>query len=309
MTKASRPGGEASGARRAEMPVRGPQYESQHRAMEQEYSYGPANQGGPSTSPPGRASSAPPSSMTGSSGYQYTNHRMSPPPMVQGRSGSPPGHPAMQQGRSGSPPGHHPMQQGRSGSPPGHHIMQQGMPQQVGQYYYNHGIESHGHNQIPHPSMSYSLPPGAMVPLPMDQSWFASTGSGHSISPPTSPLEPQSYNYTPHSMPSGQQQQHAQAAPRRQRSPPPNHLTNPGHPKHPTVMPPGGRLQGRSLSATAVSSPSHLPTSPNGRLKKKHPSVAATPVRRRSSDGGGSFGDEDLPLAVWQQQQRASGRR
>lgn len=39
----------ASGTRRAEMPVKGPQYEMQHRVMEQEYAYGP--QQSPRTSP------------------------------------------------------------------------------------------------------------------------------------------------------------------------------------------------------------------------------------------------------------------
>jgi hypothetical protein len=56
------------------------------------------------------------------------------------------------------------------------------------------------------------------------------------------------------------------------------------------------------LSATAVQT-----SQSGGKLKKKQ-SAPAEPLRRRSSDGG-SFGDEDMPLAVWQQQQRASGRR
>ncbi|KAF8523607.1 hypothetical protein JB92DRAFT_1542222 [Gautieria morchelliformis] len=282
LTKAPKPGGESGGSRRAEIPVRGPQYESQHRAMEQEYSYGGTSNQGPSTSPPIRAGSAPPSSQAGSSGYQYSDHRMSQP---------------MMQGGSSSPPGHAAMQQGGSGSPPGHHVIQQGM--QAGQYYYNPGIEGQGHNQIPQSTMSYSLPPGAMMPL--EQSWF-STSSGQTVSSLSSPLDKHnSYSHTPHATPSGQQQ--PQAAPRRQRSPSPKNL---GHGKHPTVTPPGARLQGRSLSAAAVPAPHVLQ---NGKLRKKHTSAMAAPVRRRSSDGGGAYGDEDLPLAVWQQQQRASGRR
>ena len=318
LTKAPKAGGEGVGSRRAEMPVRGPQYESQHRAIEQEYGYvGSPNQG-TSTSPPVRAGSAPPSTMAGSSGYhQYNNHRMSPAPMMQARSGSPPqamqqgrsrsppGQRAAQQGRSGSPPIQHSTQQGRSASPPSHHMMQPGMQQ--GQYYYNHAIESQGHNQIPHPSISYSLPPGAMMPLSMDQSWFSSPGGAQSVSPPSSPLDSQTYNFP--AGPSGQQQQpHAAPPPRRQRSPPPTHLATPGHPKHPTATPPGARLQGRSLSATAVL-PQTQQQASNGRLKKKHSSAMAAPPQRRQSDSGGTFGEEDLPLAVWQQQQRASGRR
>ncbi|KAI0339492.1 hypothetical protein BDW22DRAFT_1431750 [Trametopsis cervina] len=53
LTKSPTPG--TAGARRAETPVRGPQYEMQHRAMEQEYVY---QGGGPSM--PRTSSSAPP---------------------------------------------------------------------------------------------------------------------------------------------------------------------------------------------------------------------------------------------------------
>ncbi|KAA1469116.1 hypothetical protein DENSPDRAFT_878673 [Dentipellis sp. KUC8613] len=61
--------GTGAGNRRAEMPVRGPQYDMQHRAMEQEYGYG----GGPP--PPGRSGSAPPQS-----GYQGSSQ---PSPVAQ----------------------------------------------------------------------------------------------------------------------------------------------------------------------------------------------------------------------------------
>ncbi|KAI0060213.1 hypothetical protein BV25DRAFT_1917838 [Artomyces pyxidatus] len=50
LTKTTPPGATPAGGRRAEMPVRGPQYDMQHRAMEQEYGYGAA---------PGRPASAP----------------------------------------------------------------------------------------------------------------------------------------------------------------------------------------------------------------------------------------------------------
>ena len=308
LTKAPKPGGEGSGSRRAEMPVRGPQYESQHRAMEQEYSYGGSSNQGPSTSPPIRVNSSPPS-LPGSSGYhQYSNHRMSPSSMTQGMSSSPPVHHMhlAQQGVSSSSPAHHGLQHGT------HQGLQQGMQQgmQQGQYYYNPGIEGHGQSQIPHSNLSYTLPPGAMMPLQMDKSWFSPTGSGQPVSLPSSPLDTQNlYNYTPppHSVPLGQQQSaRPQSPPRQQRSPSPNNFVNSGLPKHPTVTLPGARLQGRSLSATAA--PPQQAVTHNGRLKKKHASAAAVPVRRRSSDGG-AFGDEDLPLALWQQQQRASGRR
>ena len=63
-----------NGSRRAEMPVRGPQYEMQHRAMEQGYSaYGQLPNGGP---PPVRTSSAPPPPMN-------LPHRSPPPQQSQ----------------------------------------------------------------------------------------------------------------------------------------------------------------------------------------------------------------------------------
>jgi hypothetical protein len=265
------------------MPVRGPQYESQHRAMEQEYGYGvPSNQG-PQAPPPIRTGSAPPAPMGGgSSGYHhYNNHRMSPQQM---------------------------MQQGMSGSQPGQSIRQQTM--QPGQYYFD-PAEAHGPNQTVQGGASYSLPPGAMMPpLSIDQAWLSQSQSGQPASPnSSSPGQQSQYAYIPpHSAPASPQHQ---TPPRRPRSPPPNHLANQGHPKHPTATPPGARLQGRSLSATAAPPQQPQQPMPNGRLKKKHASAVAAPVRRRSSDGAGGFGDEDLPLAVWQQQQqqRAGGRR
>ena len=282
LTKVPRSGGDSGSSRRAEMPVRGPQYESQHRAMEQEYGYGaPPNQG-PSASPPIRAGSAPPASMAGSSGYHY-NHRMSPQSMMQSMSGSPSAHPSMQ-------------------------------PQviQPGQYYYPQPTDARGHNQTGPAGGAYSLPPGAMLPpVSGEQPWFS--GGPSQSAPPTPPSSSQQLPYAPHSPPPGQQQH--QSPPRQPRSPPPN-LANPGHPKHPTTTPPGARLQGRSLSATAAPSQESQQHTQNGRLKKKRASAVAAPARRRrSSDGVGGFGEEDLPLAVWQQQQqlmqqqRAGGRR
>ncbi|KAF8513416.1 hypothetical protein BU17DRAFT_77198 [Hysterangium stoloniferum] len=263
LTRAPKPGGEIAASRRAEMPIRGPQYESQHRAMEEEYGYGGDSMGygypsmpnqSPPTSPPIRTGSSPPPPMLNSPIYQqYSNQRMSPQQMAQSKAGS---------------------------STNMHQIHQPG-PTQAGPYYYN-PTELNGHNQ----QSPYALPPGAMLPMShsMDLSWLNASGSGspppnsstsgshnaYSYSPPRSP--------SPKSQQQPQVQQHQQAPPRQPRSPPPNHLANPGHPKHSTASA-SGRLPGRSLSATAVVPPAS------------------------------QSGDEDMPLAVWQQQQRASGRR
>lgn len=67
LTKSPAPG--TPGTRRAETPVRGPQYDVQHRAMEQEYGY--------QNPPMGRTSSAPPAPMN----YQPQGNR---PPGSQG---------------------------------------------------------------------------------------------------------------------------------------------------------------------------------------------------------------------------------
>lgn len=287
MTRAPKPGGEMEASRRAEMPVRGPQYESQHRAMEEEYGYGGDGMGygypsvsnqSPPRSPPIRTGSSPPPPMLSSPVHQqYINQRMSPQQMAQNRASS---------------------------SSNTYQIHQPG-PIPAGPYYYN-PTELNGHNQ----QSSYVLPPGAMLPMShsMDPAWLKASGSGSP--PPISSISSSHnpYSYSPPRSPSPgsqqqpQPQQHQQTPPRRPRSPPPNNPANPGHPKHPTAVP-SGRLPGRSLSATAVAPPA---SQSGTRLKKKQPN--APPLRRRSSDGG-TLGDEDMPLAVWQQQQRASGRR
>lgn len=66
LTKSPVPGSGTPGMRKAETPVRGPQYEMQHRAMEQEYAYGHQASGGPG---PVRTSSAPPAPMPSLGGY------------------------------------------------------------------------------------------------------------------------------------------------------------------------------------------------------------------------------------------------
>ncbi|KAF8623220.1 hypothetical protein AX15_006455 [Amanita polypyramis BW_CC] len=71
---------------------------------------------------------------------------------------------------------------------------------------------------------------------------------------------------------------------------------------------PNGRLSGRSLSATAVPSPPMYQV--NGRVRKGASAYASIPSqekRPRSSEdlpGENGFEEEDVPLAVWQQQRR-----
>jgi Activator of mitotic machinery Cdc14 phosphatase activation C-term len=227
LTKAPAPGSPGN-SRRAEVPVKGPQYEMQHRVMEQEYS------GHGQGVPMGRTTSTP----TSGNGQQY---------------------PRMQQQAP----------------------LQQGEP-----FYYSADQGLHMPPQQPR------IPPGAMAPV--DQPVLHQPPSPlHS--PPLPPPNP---------------------GPRRSRSPPPQVPStqpiksgrySPNSSQENLVLGGMSRIPGRSLSATAG-----LPPQPNGKLRKGTSAYSAIPSvgnrRPQSADGrqgqNGTGEEEDMPLAMWQQQNR-----
>lgn len=236
--------GTSGSSRRAEMPVKGPQYEMQHRVMEQEYD-----------------------------GYNNNGQRSQGPPRTS----------------SAQSPGGQSRQQSSSQAPK---LVVQPQPQlQLSDSFYYNGGEFMQNNQP-------QLPPGAMPPIPTDQSTWLSQSS-------TSPRK--------HSSPSPPPMSPGTGAPhRRSRSPPPVH-------KHgqqsvnrysPNSVPEnhnhgGNRQPSRSLSATAV--PSHPPPPVNGKVRKgvsAHAVVAQSQGSRRPRTSEGTGEEEDLPLAIWQQQRR-----
>ncbi|PPQ90736.1 hypothetical protein CVT25_010125 [Psilocybe cyanescens] len=241
------PAGGQPGVRRAEMPIKGPQYEMQHRVMEQEYG-----------------------------GYNVQAPRSPTVPIPLPNGAQP--YPRSQQ------PGPY------SNSPP--KLVQPQAKGQPEQFYYQPPMDPH-HRP--------GLPPGAMAPA--DQSnWMSQPSSS-----PTHHLQqsPNPSNVNAHrrsrSPPSSQRQQHPHSP---KNSPMQLHKLNTSQEslgdRHQ-----GHKSPGRSLSATAYTSPS-LP-SPNGNLRKGHSAHAATPYEKRphTAEGRTPNGEEeDVPLAVWQQQQR-----
>ncbi|KAJ6518723.1 hypothetical protein C8R45DRAFT_807282 [Mycena sanguinolenta] len=165
-----------------------------------------------------------------------------------------------------------------------HQQQQQQQPPE--HYYYSPGESMQQQQQ--------RLPPGAMAPV--DQStWLvgqAPAGRSHAnASPPPMANAPQ----------------------RRSRSPPPMNMKQ--QQPMPAFNPDGGqggaRLGGRSLSATAA-----VPTPPpmNGKIRKGQSAYAGTAGtangqrRPRTGEGqpvvNGGGEEEDMPLAMWQRQQR-----
>ncbi|KAI0734041.1 hypothetical protein C8Q72DRAFT_987660 [Fomitopsis betulina] len=237
--------------RRAEMPVRGPQYDMQHRAMEQEYGHGHSH------------------SMSGS-GHGYGS----------AGGGSYQNQPAPRS--SSAPP--QPYTVGGVAQP---------QPQAANGGLYNMGNVSMQSQQYPAVVVGGQLPPGAMPPVAVEQTWMSNQASTsmHNSRGHTSPSPPRSTS--PPSPPN------QSVSPRRARSPPPNRYT-PAQEKQPAYSAPGARHPSRSLSASAapavVSNMHHLN---NAKLKK---GISAHAVvqnsRRRPSE------DEDVPLALWQQTRR-----
>ncbi|KAF7356666.1 Zds-C domain-containing protein [Mycena venus] len=256
LTKAAPPGAGPQ-QRRAEMPVKGPQYEMQHRVMEKEYA-GYNGNGAMRSNAPG------PVGVGQGPGSGQTFPRQQSPTS-----------PKFNQQQIVNP--------------------QQGPEQH---YYYSPG------EAIQQQQQQQRLPPGAMAPV--DQStWLVGQAA---------PARKQTGSSPP---PTG-----AGAAPqRRSRSPPPPNMNHSQQPM-PVYNPDGGqggaRLGGRSLSATAVPSPSPPPT--NGKIRKGQSAYAGTANtangrRQRTTTGdmsppmvngagGGGGEEEDMPLAVWQRQQR-----
>ncbi|KAF5388718.1 hypothetical protein D9757_004786 [Collybiopsis confluens] len=142
-------------------------------------------------------------------------------------------------------------------------------------YYSPDSVQNQSSNQ----HQQQRLPPGAMAPI--EQGWSVpGSPRQHTSSPP-----PQA---NPH-------------------SPPPNSYNSQQQGKFG-----GGRPPGRSLSATAVSSASP-PAAPNGMLRKGQSAHAAVPAKARPrtpesqyqrQQPNGMTEEEDVPLAVWQQQRR-----
>jgi len=177
----SPPGALPTGGRRAEIPVKGPQYEMQHRVMEQEY--GVYNMQQPPRSP--TSVSPPPVN-----GMPTSIRRPSQP--IPGQ--SMPGQPI-----SGQPPGQlthlGPISPGRQR--PGPSPFQPGSPptrSMTEQYYY----PSDGHYSQQHPG----LPPGAMAPMGK-QAWMSTPPPQHRTpSPnPQGPLQSPPNQYSPPQQP------------------------------------------------------------------------------------------------------------
>ena len=241
------PAGGPPGGRRAEMPVKGPQYEMQHRVMEQEYG-----------------------------GYNGQPQR-SPTSPISMTNGGPQPHPRIQQ------PG------GYANSPPKGVQLQ---PQvQLDQHYYQVAADSSHYRP--------SLPPGAMPPV--DQSTWMSPASPQPMhSPMNGPLDSTAPNRS-RSPPTLNRQQNYQPP---QNQPMQLHKLNTSQ-ESLTDRTGGHRGPSRSLSATATSSPP-LPAM-NGSLRKGNSAHAVSSYDRRphTSDGRSPGGEEeDVPLAVWQQQRR-----
>lgn len=216
-----------AGGRRAEMPVKGPQYEMQHREMQQEYNgyNGQSQQGG---SPMYRSSSAPANNANSQPQYQRNPQQYNSPKSMQ-------------------PQATHP-----------------------GDIFY------YTAENLPQQSR---LPPGAMSPeqqmWPKQQSPVQGQSSP---SPPSSPVRPRSPPARMHGRynPDSSQER--------------NDFGNGTEPRTPA----------RSLSATAV----QTQPMPNGKVRKVNSAYAAIPGDRRDPDTGANGEEEDIPLAMWQQQWR-----
>jgi hypothetical protein len=330
LTKAARDGLQA---RRAEIPVRGPQYDVQHLEIEQQY--GEAGMGGGG----GRVVSGSRHSMPNQS-----DHSMHQPV---------PNYPTSQS----QPIQSTPSEWGYlgSGSPPSDQpqVVYQSLPatQYSPQPYY------------PTSSTSNGLPPGAMRPAQVEHSWASGYSQSVAPNPPhsappynrgysrsTSPSPPNSRSpssdgdrnllHKSTSSRTNNERQSSSGSYSRSASmggsQPSSHRSSP---------PPTGKLTGRSLSATAVMvntsnhfsqsqsqeethhhrvsapspSASTQPPSADHRPKlKKRPSAGSPvlPVSRSPPNvqmqqryDGVEEEEEDMPLAVWQEQQQQRSRR
>lgn len=266
--------------RRAEMPVRGPQYDLQHRVIEQEY--GPQINTGPSGRGMIRAESAPPlqspgrsptSPSTNASHHGYPNQGYQRPPLSPSSPHS---------AYSSSPD----LNQNSMNQYPGYPV-----PSPTSSSYMYESGDTH-------PASPTGLPPGAMRAISPEQpqAWSMTANSGYANGPGP---------YTPVSAPKQSHRSaspHRSTSPRRSPSPPQNY---PG-PTTSRKVSGGAKLQGRSHSATAVAVQTR-DTPGNPRPRKK----SLTGQRRRSSEGMlvSPTEEDNVPLALWQQQHRNTNGR
>jgi len=239
-----------AGARRAEIPVKGPQYEVQHRVMEQEYG-----------------------------GYGLQQSRSPPSPATPAANGGPSGRRPPQPGSS-LPAQEQPVP-GRQPGRPIQPVVPQSKPP-TEQYYYPH--ENY------HPQPRPGLPPGAMPPVDK-QIWMSQTNP--SLSPPLRIPSP-----NPQARPEPSTPNHFPQQLRKQTS---QEILNTRNGVY-------GKVPMRSLSATASILPQGSSPQLNGDLNRSSshtPGISVYPKRPRTAESAPQGGEEeDLPLAVWQQQRR-----
>ncbi|KAL5537150.1 hypothetical protein ACEPAF_973 [Sanghuangporus sanghuang] len=264
--------------RRAEMPVKGPQYHLQSQVIEQEYGNGGGGKPGPS--PVSRTSSAPPPSMAQSQGYNlnggYSSRAQSMQPM-------------------------------KSQQLPPQQMYSQ--PNGNSNYYYGRSASvDFSASGVSSASSSTNLPPGAMAPT--DPTWLASAQVVGGTLPARA--QPPSHGYAQNA-----DYAYNQQSPRTSRSPPANTSMNTAYDWNRNgELPLGGKAPSRSLSANAAAPAAtqnrqydqygqygQPPQPPHGGLKKKVASASAVAPDRdkrqqRTSD------DEDVPLAMWHQRRK-----
>ncbi|KAH8832768.1 hypothetical protein DL96DRAFT_1583267 [Flagelloscypha sp. PMI_526] len=149
-------------------------------------------------------------------------------------------------------------------------------------------LPDHFYYSSEQPQQQQHLPPGAMAPIDTS-GWLQPSNSqsaSASVSPPTSP-----------------------SSKHRSRSPPnSSHGTYGGFGGDIVLGNASGRTPGRSQSATAISTTSNSGSAvPNGKLRKGQSAYAGSP--QQYGGGGrspirGRDEEEDVPLAVWQQQRK-----
>lgn len=284
LTKTPSTGSVQSNRRTAETPIKAPQYDVQHSMMEQEYAgLAYAN---PQPQQQGRYSGQAPS----------PHHQVAPYHPQQGHNAH---------GQHHQSPGHHPQ---RSRSPPQQAQYSHGGQQMYSQQpyfqnqqfqdpneYYNPPNTAPGHLDFQKPSSpNPNLPPGAMPPASVEQPWNA-TPRQRSPSAPSLQL-PQQNSLPPNqASPRGRSPSetgHSQRAPADQ-------PRRSGGTSPPTQ--PGARLPTRSHSATAV--PPATFSQQNGR-RKVASAHAVAPQQQKDNLLRRQSEDEDVPLALWQQQRR-----
>ncbi|KIY52995.1 hypothetical protein FISHEDRAFT_69453 [Fistulina hepatica ATCC 64428] len=263
------------GARRGvEAPVKGPQYNMQRRAVEQEYPGGYGASAGPGPvayngTPPNAAPMARSSPGSPGSSYQRGSQQYGVPLAQQQPYGGQqlPFSASTPQSQYGVPQYGAPNAQPQFAAPK--LVQPQSLPPD--NYYYSgdgfaspNNVPPYGGPQQRQPQ----LPPGAMPPMESNWSSYAA------------PVQSRPPNSSPSPSPS--------------RSPPQNrYAQDTGRPT-------------RSLSASAAPVP--VPAAiPNGRIRKgtsAHAVPSGAGTHRLRTSEGRSGGEEDMPLAMWQQQQQ-----